>query len=111
MDNTINKPTSNTIYTFMTNTGVSQDVELKHYQVTCTKTGQPKQFHHSYLARMIERKYNGNWDTFVNTYVSREGLASHNRVTRVKAIRTKLDKLYGQIRLLKTERDTLVNTE
>jgi len=107
MDNNSSKPTSNTLYSFRTNDGTTQDVELKHYRAICTVTKQPKQFHHTYLANMIAHKYNGNWDTFVATYVSREGLAQKNKGKRLEQIEHKIDHLYNQIRLLKTERDTL----
>lgn len=107
MDNNSSKPTSNTIYSFRTNDGTTADIELKHYRAICTVTKQPKQFHHTYLANMIMNKYDGNWDMFVDTYVSREGLAQKNKGKRVQQIKHKIDLLYNQIRLLKTERDTL----
>lgn len=108
MDNKI-KPT--TRYTFNTDQGTSKEIDLKGYRAICTITQQPKQFHHTYLANMIRSKYNDNFDTFVGTYVSREGLAQKNKGRRVEQIKHKIDRLYNQIKLLKTERDTLVETE
>ena len=108
-DQTI-KPTT-AIYSFRTDEGTTADIDLKGYRAICTVTKQPKQFHHTYLANLIAHKYNGNFDTFCDTYVSREGLAQKNKGRRVEQIKNKIDKLYNQIRLLKTERDTLVETE
>lgn len=108
MDNNTSKQA---IYTFNTDQGVTADINLKGYRAICTVTKQPKQFHHTYLANLITHKYNHNFDTFVDTYVSREGLAQKNKGKRVEQIKSKIDKLYNQIRLLKTERDTLVETQ
>ncbi len=101
---------TDTTYQFETNTGPAT-FDLKGLEVTCTRTRQPKRFHHVYLADLIRRKYDNNYDTFVNTYVSREGLAQHNRVKRNEQIVTKIDRLYKQIKLLKQERDTLNQKE
>jgi len=98
---------STTIYSFLTDEGTMADIELKHYRAICTVTKQPKQFHHTYLANMITNKYDNNFDKFCDTYVSREGLAQKNKGKRVEQIKNKIDSLYNQIRLLKTERDTL----
>ena len=106
-----NNNSSTAIYSFRTDEGTMADIDLKGYQAICTVTKQPKQFHHTYLANMIAHKFNGNFDKFCDTYVSREGLAQKNKHKRVEQIKHKIDKLYGQIRLLKTERDTLVETE
>lgn len=106
-----NNNTSNTIYSFKTDEGTTADIDLKGYRAICTITKQPKQFHHSYLANMIASKFDGNFDKFCDTYVSREGLAHNNKDKRVNQIKSKLDRLYDQIRLLKTERDTLVEAE
>lgn len=109
MDN--NNKTSTAIYSFKTDEGTTADIDLKGYRAICTVTKQPKQFHHTYLANMIVNKYDNNFDTFCDTYVSREGLAQKNKGKRVEQIKNKIDRLYDQIRLLKTERDTLVETE
>ena len=106
MDNNTSKPTT-AIYSFKTDEGTMADIDLKGYRAICTVTKQPKQFHHTYLANLIAHKYNGNFDTFCDTYVSREGLAQKNKGRRVEQIKHKIDRLYDQIRLLKTERDTL----
>ena len=90
MDNKTSKPTT-AIYSFRTDEGTMADIDLKGYRAICTVTKQPKQFHHTYLARMIAHKYNGNWDTFVATYVSREGLAQRNKGKRVEQIKNKID--------------------
>ena len=106
MDNNTIKPTT-AIYSFRTDEGTMADIDLKGYRAICTVTKQPKQFHHTYLANIIANKFNGNFDTFCDTYVSREGLAQKNKGKRVEQIKNKIDSLYNQIRLLKTERDTL----
>lgn len=98
---------STTIYSFLTDEGTTADIDLKGYRAICTVTKQPKQFHHTYLANMITNKFDGNFDKFCDTYVSREGLAQKNKGKRVEQIKDKIDSLYNQIRLLKTERDTL----
>tara|TARA_R110002153_G_scaffold238344_1_gene392684 strand:- start:394 stop:651 length:258 start_codon:yes stop_codon:yes gene_type:complete len=65
-------PTGPSVYNFMTYDGL-MDVELKHYRAVCTVTKQPNQFHHAYLANMIKKRFDNNFDTFVQTYVSRAG--------------------------------------
>ena len=107
MDNKSNKTTTTAIYSFQTDEGEMASIDLKGYRAICTVTKQPKQFHHTYLANMIQKKFNGNFDTFCDTYVSREGLAQKNLGKRQEQIKDKIDRLYNQIRLLKTERDTL----
>ena len=56
-----------------TYTFADQTVNLHGYKATCTLTGNSKQFHHSYLANLIVKKYNNNFSTFESTYVSKEG--------------------------------------
>lgn len=56
-----------------TYTFADQTVNLHGYKATCTRTNNSKGFHHSYLANLIVKKYNNNFSTFEDTYVSKEG--------------------------------------
>ena len=56
-----------------TYTFADQTVNLHGYKATCTLTGKSKQFHHSYLANLIVKKYNNDFSHFESTYVSKEG--------------------------------------
>ena len=72
-------------------------------------TGVRKGFYHAYLAGLIERDYDNNIDTFRTTYVSREGRKGLNQARKIEQVKARIDKLYNQIRDLKTARDELVN--
>ena len=82
-----------------------QTVNLNGYVAVCTKTGNEKRFYHSYLANMIEKKFNNDFSLFENTYISREGKGIINRVNKVKDVEVQITKLYNRIRQLKSLRD------
>ena len=56
-----------------TYTFADQTVNLHGYKAICTLTGNSKQFHHSYLANLIVKKYVNNFAHFEDTYISKEG--------------------------------------
>jgi len=82
-----------------------QTVNLNGYVAVCTKTGNEKRFYHSYLANMIEKKFNNDFSLFEQTYISREGKGIINRVNKVKDVEEQITKLYNRIRQLKSLRD------
>ena len=89
-------------YTF-----ADQTVNLNGYVATCTVTGNEKRFYHSYLANMIEKKFNNDFANFENTYVSREGKSVGVNTRKVDSVEERITKLYQKIRELKTLRDQL----
>ena len=82
-----------------------QTVDLNGYVAVCTKTGNEKRFYHSYLANMIEKKFNNDFSLFEQTYISREGKGIINKVNKVKDVEKQITKLYNRIRQLKSLRD------
>ena len=84
-----------------------QTVNLNGYVATCTVTGNEKRFYHSYLANMIEKKFNNNFAHFEATYVSREGKSIGVSVRKVEQVEDRISKLYNKIRELKTLRDSI----
>ena len=84
-----------------------QTVNLNGYVAVCTKTGNPKRFYHSYLANMIEKKFNNNFALFEDTYVSREGKAGNAQKRKLETVEQRISKLYYKISELKAVRDEL----
>ena len=82
-----------------------QTVNLNGYVAICNITKNEKRFYHSYLANMIEKKFNNDFSLFENTYISREGKGIINRVNKVKDVEKQITKLYNRIRQLKSLRD------
>ena len=82
-------------------------VNLNGYVAVCTKTGNEKRFYHSYLANMIEKKFNNDFSLFEKTYISREGKGILNKVNKVKDVEVQITKLYNRIRTLKSLRDSV----
>lgn len=80
-------------------------VNLNGYVAVCTKTGNEKRFYHSYLANMIEKKFDNNFSLFEKTYISREGKGIINKANKVKDVEKQITKLYNRIRQLKSLRD------
>ena len=95
------------LYTFNSAEG-KVDIDLNNFTAVCTVTDAPKQFHHSYLANLIESKYDNNITTFNETYVSRAGKAVQNEANASVVLEEKIDKLYAKIRELKAVRDNKV---
>jgi uncharacterized protein YycO len=83
-------------------------VDLNSYTATCTQTGNEKKFYHSYLANMIEKKFNNDFTLFENTYISREGKGILNESNKATDLEEKISKLYTKIRSLKAKRDSFV---
>ena len=81
------------------------EVNLNGYNAKCTITGNYKRFYHSYLANMIEKKFNNNFSLFEKTYVSREGKGIINKANKVKDVEVQITNLYNRIRQLKSKRD------
>lgn len=42
-------------------------------KIKCAVTGKENVFYHSYLAKLIKKKYRNSWERFKKDYVSREG--------------------------------------
>lgn len=89
-------------YTF-----ADQTVNLNGYVAICNVTGNEKRFYHSYLANMIEKKFNNNFANFEDTYISREGKSEGNNQRKVDSVEERITKLYVKIRELKALRDQL----
>lgn len=92
-------------YLFDNENDCKVEVNLNGYVAVCTVTGNEKKFYHSYLANMIEKKYDNNIDTFEQTYISREGKGIINKANKVKDVEKQITKLYNRIRQLKSLRD------
>ena len=84
-----------------------QTVNLNGYVARCTVTGNEKRFYHSYLANMIEKKFDNNFENFENTYVSREGKSIGVSQRKVDSVEERITKLYAKIKELKALRDEL----
>ena len=82
-------------------------VNLNGYVAICTVTGNEKRFYHSYLANMIEKKFNNNFNNFVENCVSREGKSGEVNTRKVAQIEERISKLYTTIRELKLKRDSI----
>jgi len=82
-------------------------IDLANYRVICNKTHKRKQFHHRYLAGLIERKYNNNIDLFREGYVSREARPRKTQTERlteqIERARARLDQLLAKQTRLLTE--------
>ena len=91
-------------YTFNCGT----EVDLNNYTTICTETGNEKKFYHSYLANMIEKKFNNDFTLFESTYISREGKGILNKTNKAKNVEEQINKLYNRIRELKAARDGAV---
>lgn len=70
-------------YTLLNTQQQPVQIDLANYKTRCTITGAPKQFHHKYLAQLIERAYGNNIDTFRTTYISRAGRPQKTAVERL----------------------------
>ena len=93
-NNTRRKPA---FYNFINQNGAQVQINLNGYTARCTVTGELKRFHHSYLAKMIQDKYDNNIDVFELNYVSRAG-AGHNRAQeRNIKIREQITRLQDRI--------------
>jgi len=84
-----------------------QTINLNGYVCICNSTGKEKRFYHSYLANMIKKKFNNNFQFFVDNYVSREGKSELVNLNKVKKVEERISNLYTKIRELKVLRDQL----
>ena len=89
-------------YTLKNTAGRDVQIDLNNYKVQCVKTGKSKSFYHKYLFNLINRKYNGNIDTFRTTYVSREAAPGRD-ARRVAYLTERIQKLSIQLSNLKGE--------
>ena len=87
-------------YTFNSDEG-DVKIDLNNYTATCSLTGNPKSFYHSYLANLIKTKYDNNFSTFEKTYVSREGKGQLNSANKVDQIKDQIDKAAARLASLK----------
>ena len=94
-------------YIFDNENDCKVEIDLNNYVAICTVTGNEKRFYHSYLANMIEKKFDNNIDTFEQTYVSREGQSGQVNTRKVAQLEERISKLYTTIRELKAKRDTI----
>ena len=94
-------------YTLLNSNGREVQIDLANYKCICTKTGTRKQFHHKYLAGLIERSYGNCIDTFRETYISRAGQPRKTQAARladqIARARTRLDQLLIKQSQLQTE--------
>ena len=97
------------LYTFNNTSGESVDIDLNNYTAKCSVTGEPKKFYHSYLANLIQTKYDNNISTFEMTYVSRSGRTSQAPAKKATQLQTRIDRMYDQIKLLKAKKAELVS--
>ena len=88
-------------YNFINQNGEQVQVDLNNYVARCTVTGNEKGFYHSYLANLIDTKYDGNIDVFEQNYVSREGKAGDVAARKAEAIQVRIEKMYDKIKELK----------
>ena len=110
MSNEIKKSRKAThFYNFNSSAG-AVDIDLNNYVATCTITGNEKKFYHSYLANLIQTKYDNCISTFEDTYVSREGASVGSADRKAAALESRIDKMYEKIQALKAQRDELVNS-
>jgi len=74
-----------------------QSVNLNGYVAICSLTGNEKRFYHSYLANMIEKKYNNNFANFVDTYVSREGRGQIRAADQVGELKAQIERAAARL--------------
>jgi hypothetical protein len=91
-------------YTF----GCGTTIDLNNYTAKCSATGNDKQFYHSYLANLIETKYDNSFTSFEANYVSREGKPSGDE-RKAEKLQDRIDRMYNQIKELKNKRSELVS--
>ena len=96
-------------YTLKNQAGNDVQIDLNNYKVTCVVTGARKSFYHKYLAGLIERDYQNNIDLFRMTYKSRAAAPS-KKERELERVKSRIDRLYNQIRELKTKRDQLTTS-
>jgi hypothetical protein len=104
MEETVTKKSRRKVHNY---TFADQIVNLNGYVAICSVTGNEKRFYHSYLANMIEKKFDNNFSTFENTYVSREGKSVGANDRKVDVIEERINKLYTKIAQLKSQRNQL----
>ena len=108
MENTIKKSRKAIQnYTF----GCGSTIDLNNYTAKCSVTGTDKKFYHSYLANLIETKYNNSFTFFEANYISREGKSSNAEGKKVEVLEERISKLYQKIRVLKNTRNELKAVE
>ncbi len=88
----------------------NKTVNLNGYVAKCNVTGEEKRFYHSYLANMIESKFDNDFDLFESSYVSRSGKAVTSAATKSVKLEDRISALYVKIRELKAQRDELAAT-
>ena len=96
------------LYTFNSSAGEVK-IDLNNYVATCSVTGEPKKFYHSYLANLITTKYDNNISTFEDTYVSRAGRSAEIPTKKANALQVRIDRMYAQIKELKAKKALLVD--
>ena len=109
MDNKIKKSRKAVhLYTFNSSAGEVK-IDLNNYVATCSVTGEPKRFYHTYLANLINTKYAGNISTFEDTYVSRAGRSAEIPTKKADALQVRIDRMYSQIKQLKAKKAELLS--
>ena len=96
------------LYTFNSSAGEVK-IDLNNYIATCSVTGEPKKFYHSYLANLISTKYDNNISTFEDTYVSRAGKSAQIPTKKANELQSRIDRMYAQIKQLKAKKAELVS--
>ena len=92
-------------YTLQNAAGRDVQIDLNNYRVICNKTGERKQFYHVYLFNLIVRKYNGNIDTFRETYTSRTGDGGQAR--KIVQLQQSINKHLARVDKLRAQLNTL----
>jgi|TARA_R110002051_G_scaffold241639_2_gene301972 hypothetical protein len=80
-----------------------QSVNLNGYVAICSLTGNEKRFYHSYLANMIEKKYNNNFAAFEADYVSREGRGQIRAADQVGELRAQIERAVARVATLQAK--------
>ena len=83
-------------------------INLNGYVAICNLTGNEKRFYHSYLANMIEKKFDNNFSKFESEYVSREGRGQIRAAGRVDELKAQIERAANR---LETLRNKLVAVE
>ena len=92
-------------YTLKDKNSKEVQIDLNNYRVICNKTGARKQFYHVYLFNLINRKYNGNIDTFRETYTSRTGDGGQAR--KIAQLQQSINKHLARVDKLRAQLNTL----
>jgi hypothetical protein len=92
-------------YTLKDKNSKDVQIDLNNYRVICNKTHERKRFYHKYLFNLIVRKYNGNIDTFRETYTSRSGDGGQAR--KIAQLQQSINRHLHKVNQLRAQLNTL----